>query len=60
MKKVAFTKKSDPSVHFGFWDEAVGILHDLVDVARMPKVLRPTELGHLLKHSRLFLDAFLR
>ena len=60
VKKVTFTKNSSSSAHFGFWSEAMEIFHDLVDVARVPKVLRPTELGHLLKHARIFLDSFLK
>ena len=60
VKKVAFTKNSSPSAHFGFWSEALEIFHELVDVARIPKVLRPSELGHLLKHARIFMDSFLK
>ena len=60
VKKVTFTRNSSASAHFGFWSEALEIFHDLVDVARMPKVLRPAELGHLLKHGRLFLDSLLK
>ena len=60
VKKVTFTKNSSASAHFEFWSEALEVFHDLVDVARLPKALRPGELGHLLKHGRIFLDSFLR
>jgi Fanconi anemia group D2 protein len=59
VRSLTFTKTSSAPAHFSFWHAATQILHELVAVVRR-EVLRPSQLGHLLKHSRFYFDAFLK